>query len=37
MSPLWLQILGFFAGGALAGAVFLVLAYRAERRAGRGD
>jgi hypothetical protein len=35
MSPLWVQLLGYFAGGLVSGAIFLVLAYRAEKRAGR--
>jgi hypothetical protein len=35
MSPLWIQVLGWVGGGLLAGIIFLVLAYRAERRADR--
>jgi hypothetical protein len=34
---MWAQILGFLGGGLLAGVAFIVLAYRAERRAGRDD
>jgi hypothetical protein len=35
--PLWLEVLGYFAGGLLSGAIFLALAYRAEKRAGPED
>jgi len=30
--PFWAQCLGFFGGGLLAGIVFIVLAYRAEKK-----
>lgn len=33
--PFWAQLVGFFGGGILAGATFLVLAYRAEKRSGK--
>jgi hypothetical protein len=30
--PLWAQVLGFLGGGLVSGAIFLALAWRAERR-----
>jgi hypothetical protein len=32
---MWLQVAGFLGGGFLAGAVYIVLAWRAEKREAR--
>jgi hypothetical protein len=33
--PFWAQVVGFVAGGLLSGAIFVALAYRAEKRADK--